>query len=235
MDVTEITQIVPPPPEPKAPDPPAAPNQPAAAAALAAFSQCEECGAPVDHDQRYCVSCGAHRRHVTDPAARYLSAATARARSSARVASSPAAARPRRSSGLAAAVLIAVIPVAVAVGVAVGRSSNNDDANLIKELSRSQAQVAAASRATATTPAATNATAAPATGSAPKKHHVRSSTKGKTRHRATSSTNASKAPSNLNGHASATQKKQGQAIVNRLQHTNGTSYLNQLPSQVVVP
>lgn len=229
MDVTEITQIAPPPPEPEAPDPSATPATPAA------FSQCEECGAPVDHDQRYCVNCGAHRRHVTDPAARYFSAATPRARNSVRVASSSAPARPRRSSGLAAAVLIAVIPVAVAVGVAVGRSSNNDDANLIKELSRSQAQVAAASRATATTPAATTTAAVSATGSAAKKHHARSSTKGKTRHHATSSTNTSKAPSNLNGHASATQKKQGQAIVNRLQHTNGTSYLNQLPSQVVVP
>jgi hypothetical protein len=230
MDVTEITQIVAPPPEPATAEP-TAPDPPAA------FTQCEECGAPVDHDQRYCVSCGAHRRHVTDPAARYFSAATARARNSVRVPSSSAPARPRRSSGLAAALLIAVIPVAVAVGVAVGRSSNNDDANLIKELSRSQAQVAAASRATATTPAATTAAAASATGPAAKKHRSGSSTKGKTRHHATSSTgtSTSKAPRNLNGHASATQKKQGQAIVNRLQHTNGTSYLNQLPSQVVVP
>src|ERR1700743_493569 len=118
MDVTEITHVVSPPqepapPEPKAPDPPAA------------FTQCEECGVPVDHDQRYCVNCGAHRRHVTDPAARYFTAATARARSSARVASPSAAASPRRSSGLAAAALLAVIPVAVAVGVAVGITASS--------------------------------------------------------------------------------------------------------------
>lgn len=220
MDVTEITQIVAPAPEPRAPDPPPA------------FTHCEECGAPVDHVQRYCVTCGAHRRHVADPAARYLSATTARARESTRASSAPPAARPRRSSGLGVAMMLAVIPVAVAVGVAVGRSSNNEDAKLIKELSRSPAQVAAASQATATSPSAA-AAATSATGSKAKKHVSRSSTKGKSKHQATSST--SKAPSSLNGQASAAQKKQGQAIVNKLQNTNGTGYLNQLPSQVTVP
>ena len=127
--------------------------------------------------------------------------------------------------------MLAVIPVAVAAGVAVGRSSNNDDAKLIKELSRAQAQVATASQTTATTLATTAATAS--AGAKAKKHGSRSSTKGKSARHASSST--SKAPSNLNGQASAAQKQQGQAIVNKLQNTNGTGYLNQLPSQVTVP
>jgi hypothetical protein len=220
MDVTEITQVLAAPREAAAPEPPEA------------YTHCEECGAPVNHDQRYCVSCGAHRRHVADPAARYLGAATARVRESARAASSPAATRPRRSSGLGAALMLAVIPVAVAAGVAVGRSSNNDDAKLIKELSRSQAQVAAASQTTATTPAATAATTA-SPGSKANKRGSRSSTKGKSARQATSRTGT--APRTLNGQASAAQKQQGQAIVNKLQKTNGTGYMNQLPSQVVVP
>jgi hypothetical protein len=218
MDVAETTQVASPRPKPEAPDAPQA------------FTHCEECGAPVDHDQRYCVSCGAHRRHVADPAARYFSGATARTRTAAaRTPISPAQTRASRSAGLGAAVLLALIPAAVAVGIAVGRSSNNDDAKLISALSRSRAQTAAPAQPTA----ATATTAATAAGPVAKKHPSRSATKGRSRHHATTST--SKVPSHLNGHASTAQKQQGQAIVNRLQKTNGTSYMNQLPSQVVVP
>ena len=52
--------------------------------------------APVESTQRYCVVCGTRRKHVHDPAARFLADATALAR-----AERPGpAASPRRSSGL---------------------------------------------------------------------------------------------------------------------------------------
>lgn len=232
MDITQITHLGSEPPTQVSPPDPAR-----------EYAQCDECGAAVDHDQRYCVNCGAHRRHVNDPAARYLSQTTSRSRAAAPV-SGPAGPRPggiRGMPSLALAALLAVIPAGVAVGVVVGRSSTNGDAQLVRELSRSQAQLAAAARASAagstvasSTPAATQTAAATHRRAAGK--HT-SSTKHKSARHAASTTNpnASKAPKNLNSTPTASQQQQGSTIVNKLQHTNGTSFLNQLPSQVVVP
>jgi hypothetical protein len=194
----------------------------------------------VDHAQRYCVNCGAHRRHVNDPAARYLSAATAQSRASVAPAHGRRPAGTRRPPSVALAALLAVIPAGVAVGVVVGRSSNNGDAQLIQELSRSQAQLAATSRASTATSTAATATTPVATQTSSARHkravkHKSSTKRVSARHTGSTATHPTKAPKNLSGQPSASQQQQGAAIVKRLQHTSGTSYLNQLPSQVVVP
>ncbi|MFZ0385013.1 MAG: hypothetical protein WAL22_05080, partial [Solirubrobacteraceae bacterium] len=98
-------------------------------------TQCDDCNAPVDEEQRYCVVCGAHRRHVEDPAARYLSELTAQSRTRRAV----TVARPVRQTavrgrGLGLAVALALVPVAAAVGVVAGRSSDNGNAKLIQAL-----------------------------------------------------------------------------------------------------
>src|ERR1700677_4722904 len=89
MDVSEISHVPAPsfgeaPTMPLVPElgstNPEAPFAGASAAAAETYQQCDECAAPVDKAQRYCVACGAHRRHVDDPATRYLSQATARSR-----------------------------------------------------------------------------------------------------------------------------------------------------------
>jgi hypothetical protein len=204
------------------------------AAAPAEYPPCDECGAVVDHDQRYCVSCGAHRRHVADPAARYLAQATARSRA----ATAPAGGEARsvngraRTSGLVVAVMLALVPAMIAVGVVVGRSSNNGDAQLLRELSASQAQLAAISRVSAGTTSA--ATVAAPSSSPAGKRTARHAPPAKAHSTITKPASA-KAPTAINGTASAAQQQQGAAIVSKLQHTSGTSYLNQLPSQVVVP
>jgi hypothetical protein len=111
--------------DPTAPPVPAAPAAPAAAAPRAEeFGACDQCGAPVDDRQRYCVSCGARRKHVYDPAARYMATATSRSRSAAR---GPATARRRIAPGLGTAAVLVAIPLAVGLGVLVGRSGNGDD------------------------------------------------------------------------------------------------------------
>src|ERR1700749_1894420 len=118
------------------------------------FAQCPECGAALDRTQRYCGSCGTRQRHVADPAARFLSQATSRSRTTARApGGGPTADERRRIPGVLVALMLALIPVTLAVGVVVGRSSNNDDARLIRQLSASQAQVAAVSHRAATTAA----------------------------------------------------------------------------------
>ena len=226
----DLTQTFPPAPEPPASE---APTNVSPLPHADEYAHCDECNAAVDHDQRYCVNCGAHRRHVNDPAARYLSQATARARSST-VATGARPGAGRRLPSLALAVLLAIIPVAVALGVTVGRSSDNDDAQLIRELSRSQAALAATRASAGTTVAASKVTAATSTTPRGKARKHSSSTKGR-RSSPGASSRATKAAGNLDSTPSASQQNQGSKIVNQLQHTNGTSYLNQLPSQVVVP
>jgi hypothetical protein len=97
------------------------------------YETCEQCHAPVDVHQRYCVECGAHRRHVYDPAARFLSDATGRSRAAARSARGPAGPK-RRGPGLALALVLAAIPVAVAAGVLVGDRGDNANSKLLAAL-----------------------------------------------------------------------------------------------------
>jgi hypothetical protein len=224
---------------------PVAPPAQVAPAESATIQQCDECGAPVDKDQRYCVSCGAHRRHVSDPAARYLSQATARSRTSKLAATSPKASRGgARSRGLVLALAIAIIPVAAAAGVIAGRSSNSNDAKLIQALDRRQS--AAVATSTATVPTATASSASiptKAAGHAKAKHPGKQSASNAT----PSAKNAGKVISKTqNGTAqqitgfkpTKSQEQQGANATKQVQKSTGKSYVtgqNNLPSQVVVP
>jgi hypothetical protein len=123
------------------------------------YEQCEHCGAPVDRAQRYCVNCGTRRRHVRDPAARYLSKATSRSRATtAAVARRPGAPRGvGRSGGLGLALMLAVIPLAVGLGVLVGRASTNGDNKLIAALRAQKPEVITTGGGAATTAGTTAA------------------------------------------------------------------------------
>lgn len=120
MDLSD-TQVL-----PEAPAPAVVP------ATATAAEQCDQCGAPAERNQRYCVFCGAKRRHVDDPAARYLATGTSRTRTSG--GRRPVRAAGSRWSSLGVALAIAVIPVAVGLGVLVGRASTGNDAKLIAAL-----------------------------------------------------------------------------------------------------
>ncbi len=99
--------------------------------------ECGQCGAPVDRLQRYCVSCGAHRYHVPDPAARYLAQASARARIGGASSGRPAGRGRSSLSPLTAVVLAAVLAGGgVAVGATIDGGSSNNDARLVQELHR---------------------------------------------------------------------------------------------------
>jgi hypothetical protein len=113
------------------------------------YETCEQCAAPVEATQRYCVNCGTRRRHVDDPAARFMSTATSRAREAARRASasasangSRATARSPRGAGLGLALAIALIPAGIGLGVVIGHSGNGSpDAALIAALKAQKQQV----------------------------------------------------------------------------------------------
>ncbi len=133
----------------------AAPSEPDAAPR---YELCDHCGAPVDKAQRYCVSCGARRRHVRDPAARHLSGASSKARRAPRA----QRAAKRSSSNLGLALMLAAIPLAVGVGVLLGRASTNGDAKLIAALRAQKPEVistgAAASTSQAQAPSSSTTT-----------------------------------------------------------------------------
>jgi hypothetical protein len=126
------------------------------------YELCEQCAAPLDDHQRYCVVCGTRHKLAVDPAARLLATATSRARS----ASAPAVAgrqavRRRRSPGLGTAVVLAVIPLAVGIGVVVGRSGNGADSKLIAALRAQKPEVVTVGGAATPTDASTTTASAP--------------------------------------------------------------------------
>jgi hypothetical protein len=117
-------------------------------AAHSQYEPCEECGAPLDPQQRYCVNCAARRGNGANPASRYFATMSQRVRR-------PAVRPPAKgaSSSRAAAVgFFALLPIAVAIGVIVGRSGtgNNDEA-LLEALHRQEAAVASTPTGTPTT------------------------------------------------------------------------------------
>jgi hypothetical protein len=118
-----------------------------------AFEPCEECGAPMDPQQRYCVNCAARRGNGANPASRYFAATSTRTRR-------PLVGPPpkRDTTSRAAAVgFFALLPLAVALGVMVGRGGGGDDgssAALLQALKERPTATAATTAATGTTSAA---------------------------------------------------------------------------------
>lgn len=194
-----------------------------------AQQQCHECGAGVDDRQRYCVTCGAHLKHAYDPAARYLTEADSRR------APSAATMQPPKRHGLGLALGLALIPVAAAVGVLAGRSSNNQDSQLIQALARRQGAITVTSSA---------APRSHSVSASPRVHHARG-TSTPTRHAAPKSstkaisTTTPASVSRITGSKpTKSQEQQGASATQQVQKSTGKNYVktqNNLPSQVVVP
>lgn len=112
------------------------------------YEPCEECGAPLDPQQRYCVNCAARRGNGANPASRYFAAMSKKARRP--MGRAPAKSSP--GSRAAAVAFFALLPVAVGLGVVVGRGDSGDSDNeaLLQALRRQEAATATASTAGAT-------------------------------------------------------------------------------------
>jgi hypothetical protein len=117
------------------------------------YEPCEECGAPLDPQQRYCIHCAARRGNGANPSSRYFAAMSKRAHRP------PVRPPAEVSSGSRAAAVgfFALLPIAVAIGVVVGRSGSDGSENeaLLQALRRQESAVAA-------NPTTTAATASPA-------------------------------------------------------------------------
>src|SRR4051794_8434371 len=103
------------------------------AAGSASYATCEECGAPLDEKQRYCVSCGARRRDKGGPATQYF------ATSGRRVRRGPGKATGTSGARAAAVLFFVVLPIAVAIGVLVGKGGGNDNQDLADAIKNLQA------------------------------------------------------------------------------------------------
>ena len=120
------------------------------------YEPCEECGAPMDPQQRYCVNCAARRGNGANPSSRYFAMVSKRSR---RPLVPPAAAKKDQTSRAAAVGFFALLPIAVALGVMVGSSRSGEDSNeaLLQALRERQATVASTAGTTATGAAAAKA------------------------------------------------------------------------------
>jgi hypothetical protein len=120
------------------------------------YEPCEECGAPLDPQQRYCVECAARRGNGSNPASRYFAAMSKKSRR-------PLTKSQSRSAGggsrAAAVGFFALLPIAVALGVVVGRSGSGDSnetalLNALHQAEKQQVAAAPVAEEAATTPTA---------------------------------------------------------------------------------
>lgn len=121
------------------------------------YEPCEECGAPMDPQQRYCVNCAARRGNGANPASRYFAMMSKRSRR-------PLSGPPQKqgiSSRAAAVGFFSLLPLAVALGVMVGRGGSGDDNSdaLVQALKEQQATAATTAAGPATTANAATAKA----------------------------------------------------------------------------
>ena len=115
-----------------------------------AYEPCEECGAPMDPQQRYCVNCAARRGNGANPASRYFATMSKRAR---RPLARPAT-KQSPVSRAAAVAFFALLPLAVGLGVVVGRSGSdggNENEALLQALRERPTATATAAAPTAAT------------------------------------------------------------------------------------
>lgn len=126
------------------------------------YTPCEKCGAPLDEQQRYCLTCGTRRKHASDPAARFLAGASRRHKPAGAVVGSSA--RGGGSISVLTLGAILLIPLALGLGVLVGHSSSSSpDSKLISALQADRAAGGGASGAGAasTTASGTSGSASP--------------------------------------------------------------------------
>lgn len=193
------------------------------------IERCDQCGAPVRGDQRYCLACGAYRRDVRDPAHRYFSDLAAARSRMAQVDAARAAAPRRRGGlrglpGLLVILAIALIPICAAVGVSIGRSSGHQDAALIKALHNQAVQtttVAAAGAVSGGGASSTTASTANSGGSTGNASGAKAKSTSKGTRRSQAATTAAATATTT---PSASQVQSSKSVAKAVQTATGSNY-----------
>lgn len=193
-----------------------------------AFEPCEECGAPMDPQQRYCVNCAARRGNGANPSSRYFAAMSKRAR---RLLAQPAQ-KQSQTSRAAVVGFFALLPIAVVIGVAIGRSGSNEGDNeaLLKALQERQAT-------TAGTAAMPTAGAAGATPKAKAKAAKTAKSKAKPKEKVVAHTANGDVHEVTNFHASEEKEAEDTKLVEENPEQTGENYIKaqqNLPDVIVV-
>ncbi|HEX5592574.1 MAG TPA: hypothetical protein VFX35_04415 [Solirubrobacterales bacterium] len=192
------------------------------------FEPCEECGAPMDPQQRYCVNCAARRGNGANPSSRYFAAMSKRAR--------PPLVRPvakqSPTSRAAAVGFFALLPIAVAIGVAIGHngSGGGDEEALLKALQERQATAAS-------TAAAPTAGSTAATPKAAKKNAKADKAKGKPEEKVVAHTDNGDVHEVTNFKASEEKEAEDTKLVEENPEQTGENYIKaqqNLPDVIVV-
>jgi hypothetical protein len=202
------------------------------------WDACDQCQAPLEARQRYCVVCGTRRRSGDDPATRYFAEATRRARA-VRVAVGP----PARRGLSPMALLLALVPLAAALGVLVGRGQDAGDERLVEILRSQRPPVVNITGATAgaATPATTAAAAAAtATAKAGKDAKAKTGTGKRTSDGAEVLATGPAGDARKLEDAKVTEKQldESKAAVKRINESKGKDYVESqrnLPDQIVIP
>jgi hypothetical protein len=198
------------------------------------YESCEQCGSAVDNNQRYCVVCGSRRKHVQDPALRYMASASARTRGATASTSRPA--RRKGSASLGTALVIAVIPVAVALGLVIGHSDNGANAKLLSALRNAHGenvyvQAGGGSESSGSNGGSSSSGKSNKHGKSSKSGNNSGQTLNTTKYGSFNSVASLKAPTQQ-------QQQQGAQVVKRDQSDTNQSYVNQqkgLPNVISVP
>jgi hypothetical protein len=193
-----------------------------------AYEPCEECGAPLDPQQRYCVNCAARRGNGTNPSSRYFAAMSKRARPPL----VPPAGKQSSTSRAAAVGFFALLPIAVAIGVAIGNNGSGDgnDEALLKALRERQATAAATTAGP--TAAATNGTP-----KASKKAAKADKAKAKPEEKVVAHTENGDVHEVTNFHASEEKEAEDTKLVEENPEQTGENYIKaqqNLPDVIVV-
>jgi hypothetical protein len=101
------------------------------------YKPCDNCGAALDDQQRYCVQCGRRRLDVEEPAVAWMAARRARAIAAPAAVASP----PPRNPLALPALALALLPVAVGIGVLAGRNGGGTDQHLLDALRNQKAPI----------------------------------------------------------------------------------------------
>jgi hypothetical protein len=207
-------------------------------AATSTWEACDQCQSPLEPRQRYCVVCGSRRLHGDDPAARYLTEATRRARTGTPVATAPA---PRRGASLGT-IALALIPLAAALGVLAGRSQAPSDELIVNALKAQRApvvNVTGAAGGAATPTAAYGATASSSSKKSAAKD--KKNTGGKRTSdgsRVLASGPAGDARQLEGAKVTGKQLDESKDAVKRINESKGKAYVESqrnLPDQIVIP
>lgn len=196
------------------------------------YEPCEECGAPLDPQQRYCINCAARRSNGANPSSRYFAAMSKKAR---RPLSRPPA-KPNATSRAAAVGFFALLPIAVALGVVVGRSgsssSSSESEALLKALRNQEAATASANAGTSATASAGSTTKKGAS-----KQAKTSKSSGKPHEKVVAKTKNGSVHEVTDFHASKQKEEEDTQLVENNPEQTGSNYIKaqqNLPDVIVV-